>query len=387
METQFTDQDVSNFLKQIIELGGCHIVDESPDKYIRLASSKKQEVLTVDGASKPLAIYGTKAVDAIIINPFAEGDADSTRNAWFYASRNRILSMSLIAIMQHLLQIGAEARKKNKHKGETEEPTDLTAIRLLGSFALDVDEKMLKEFKNISADASKFFVVHYNKTARQSEVSCVLYTEAQRKSFGNSIRVKTWDVLRGIMNAVLDTDDLSVFTTVPNTLGFPVFESYTKTLIKVYEAIREPLTMLGREPEQLETLNSHLRYLDQYAAKAKWCTSVTTTPIAPMPTPQGTPWQSPMPVGVPGMAPIPGMMPQVPMGMPGTVPMAPQPVMPPMGTMPPMQQMAPMGMVPMNTMAPMGGMMPPIPMGGMPQPYSASPMQNAGKSRNPFERP
>lgn len=387
METNFSDADISSFLKSLIELGGGNVVDDSPDKYIRLKSTGKQETLTIDGRSQPLAIYGTRATDAIIINPFAEGEADSTKNTWFYASRNIVLSAILASIMKKLLTIGAE--NANRKKGE-KETADMKAIGLLSKHILSVDEKMVKEFESLSKELHNFFNIYYNKTTRQGEVKCVIFVEAQRKAFP-SIRVKTWDVLAGLMRDILNVTDLSEFNYMPQTLGVPVFESFANILVNIYARLEEPMKLIDRTVDNLAALRSHLKYLPQYYGKAKWCTAPQpavganmgmASPLV-MPAPMGGNYV--MPNQMPGMLPagaagvMPGVMPGMMNGM--VMPYA-NPVMPmPAGTMMP-------GMV--NTTVPMM----PMPAGSAYGPMAVAPIgtlaptQNdkLSPSANPFAR-
>ena len=77
---QVTESDVSACLKALIELGNVNTVDDSPDKFIR---SKNGDVVTLqveNNVSRPLAIFGTRSADALVVNPFSEGDSESFRN-------------------------------------------------------------------------------------------------------------------------------------------------------------------------------------------------------------------------------------------------------------------------------------------------------------------
>lgn len=315
-EVVFTDNDVSSFLKVLIEIGGIYKIDDSPDKYIRFTSDNTLVTTNVDGVAKPLAIYGTKANDCIIINPFVEGEIDSSRNKWFYSTRNITLSGHLAAIMQYLLKLAADSKKK---KGE-DQVTDLLALELLADDVHDIDEKMIKEFKNISNELTNFFNIYWNKSLNQCEVKCSLFITNQRKAFGSTIRVKSWDVLERLMTRILGTNDLGTFTKKPVTLGVPVFETFVGILVDIYSRINGALKMIGQPEVNVGELESHLKYVGQYAAKAKWCVSpqpaATTAPAI-------TPWA--MPGNIPTIAP---MMPMQNPYMPIMPNMGAQPFMP-----------------------------------------------------------
>ena len=331
MDLKFSDADISAFLKDIIELGGVETVDDSPDKYIRVKSTGEQQKLTVDGVAKPLAIYGTKAADAILINPFAEGETTSARNSWFEASRNIILAGQIVKIVKVLLQAGVEQHKRKSAKDKKkEEALPMNIIKYLDKDALDIDEKMIKEFDTISRELHKFLVIHYNRSERQGEVKCLVFVDAQRKSFG-SVRVKSWEVFKHLIGRILDTDDMKTFDYKPSTIGIPAFESFVNILVNIYKRIQEPLQIINREDPKLGELESHLKYLPEYYSIAKWAVapvvnSVTAAPtgvpqagvVVPttgvpttsnVPTASAVPVPDPMPVGMPAYVPNPAPVP------------------------------------------------------------------------------
>lgn len=307
MEQAFSDKDISSFLKLLLEEGNMTVVDDSPDMYIRLKANGKQETISVDGRSMPLAIYGTKATDAMIINPFAEGEAESVRSTWFYTSRNLVISGLICGIVKKLIEVGAASASK---KGKDDNP-DRKAIALMSKRILDVDEKMVKEFTSLTkmGDLRNFFQIYYNKTSKQGEVKCVVFSEAQRKAYP-SIRVKSWEVFEGLIKDILNINDLAELNYAPKTIGIPVFESYVHIFVDVLKRLEEPLKITGQELHNLGTLESHLKYLPQYYGRAKWCTTPqVATDAQPV---MGVPWAMPLSVPTPGFG-VPGAMPTIPM--------------------------------------------------------------------------
>ena len=292
------DEDVSRFLKAIIEIGGINSVDDSPDKYIRRGGGDGEPAsLTVDGISHPLAIYGTRATDAIIINPFAEGDLDASKNVWFYSTRNVVLSGLIVKLMKELIKMGADSHlKKKADKAEQ----SLEAIKLLEGIVDDIDVSTIKEFDKIAKELRDFIVIHYNKTSKKGEVSCLIFNKVRRKQFP-AIRVKSWAVFEKMLANILGTDDMSTFAEGATTVGIPVLETFTKILVKIYKAIKEPLTVIGVNLPQLGELESHVKYLGQYYTCARWC--VGSVPDKEQveksaPTP---PWVVPTVGGVPNV--------------------------------------------------------------------------------------
>lgn len=355
MEVNFTDDDISTFYRMLIELGGFHTVDDSPDKYVREKQTGDIAYMTTsDGVNKNVAIYGSKSSDAVVINPLAEGDSESAINSWFMSTCNTTLGGRIYNIMYAVLKVGVESHKKNKKKGEEE--NNLKLVELLGKDAEAVDEKMLKELEQLTHPLKNFFNIHYNRNTRQGEVKCPIFTEAQRKSFP-SIRVKTWEVFKHILGRILGTEDLNEFSYKPGTIGVPTFESFANILVRIYKALTESLAAIDVAVEHIPELESHLKYLPQYYAKAKWCVTPQADQVPAAPQPHAvavapTPWVAPpqVPAAAPVVptpafgAPVPQTAPVVPVGY-----MAPQPY-----AAPALAPVAPVfgGMQPMNTAAP-----------------------------------
>lgn len=319
MAKAFTDSDISSFLKGLIELGEAQTVDDSPDKYIRSAITGEQVTMTQEGKRVPLAIYGTSASDAIIINPFSEGETESTKNSWFIESRNTILGTLIAGVIEKLLTIGAENKDKKKvDKGEE----NRLATKYLSKCVLDIDEKMIDEFVTIRQDIYKFFHISYNKTKRLGEVKCLVFNPLMRDSFKKQVRQKSWGVFEKLVFAVLNTEDLADFTYKPDSIGIPVFEAFANILIDVYDHIKDALKIVDIKVPGLNALKSHLKYLKEYQAAAAWCSTANVgvqQPANVAPTPWSLP-QSTLPPSVVPMANT-GMMPytsvpQMPMQMP-----------------------------------------------------------------------
>lgn len=285
-----TDQDVSTFLTQLIELGGVDTVDDSPDKYIR---DMDGNIVTInwEGKAYNLAIYGTKATDVAIINPFAEGEANSARHIWFYSSRNTILSGVLIKIMIHLLQIGANAHKKGKNKEQ--QPVDLDAAEFLSKHVLKVDEPMVKEFDKLQkASLRDFAKVYYNTSTKTGEFNCIIFNTAQRSSVAKSVRTSTWTTLENIMLDVLRVKSLSEFSYKSHMLGCPMFDAVAHVLVNVYAHLQDALKMMGTPVLTVTSLESHLKYIQEYFDRSKWCHSaIASMPVQAAPAMPGQyPW-------------------------------------------------------------------------------------------------
>lgn len=270
---RFTDKEPADMLKLLVELSGFYVVDNSPDKFIRGKSSGDPEFLMDGKEQKQLALYGTKSAEALIVNPLAEGEANSERNSWFYLALNKGLAGDLTFLMSKLLRIGADQHKKTK-SDESKTP-DKKVIELLTSNVQQMDEKLCKEFQQISKQQN-FINIHYNKTQHKGEVKCLFFIEAQKKAFPN-IRKSSWPIFEDILGKLLGIRNLTDFDYKPTVQALPLFESTVNILLKIYQRIQPWMKIFdcGPTEAQLGELESHLKYLNEYYEVAKWCVAPT----------------------------------------------------------------------------------------------------------------
>ena len=331
MEATHSDECVSKFLAGLIELGGLYTVDDTPDKFIRSRVTNEVERVTTETKSQPLAIYGTYNPDALIINPFSEGESKSVQSTKFFQDTNICLAMNILAMVKKLIEIGVEENKKDtKKKGAESSGVDMKIVDLLSPVVKDIDEKVLQELKTISKPVTNFFMIYYNKKTSCTEVTSILTSEVKKKAFDSkSVRNKTWTILSTLLLKLLAADDLDEFTYKPKTNTCKVFEGFAFTMVKIYSRLNEYSQELLGKAFDTTALESHLNYFEQYARTAYWChgamvfdenrqkaptvqqnvfpVSPVAPALAPLPTVQTLPQigQPMMPVGVPMMPVMP----------------------------------------------------------------------------------
>lgn len=341
----FSDEDISNFLTELLELGGSNEVDRNSEKYIRNVATNEVEEISQGSKSKKLAIYGTQARDAVIVNPFADGDLGNQDN-WFYRTRNTLVSGLVIALMKYILENASVDKKEDETATDGSE-----LIKYVGKYANMIDNKMLTEFNKISSKMEDFIKLYYNKQKKVCEVKCALFNDSSKKVYPG-IRKSTWEPLQQIVLKLFKTNDLKTLSEGPSSAAIPTFEAYVKVFLNVFDALKEPLKLIEIYVDTA-AIRAHLPNLELYYNKAKWCTSCTNGQIVKPAVPASTtPWGQPVtPVAIP-VAPVSFVPPAV---------QIPQPYM--------MMQM------PVNPYAQMGS-------GGMFDPIHVS--DNGGKSGNPF---
>ena len=140
-----------------------------------MKSGKNHEGVLEDGTTRKFAVYGTTAPNVIVINPFAEGESNSSRENWFYRSRNLWLATLVRKCVLTVLEVGvrAHARKQEEQKD------DKKFVKYLGKYAHNCTAKTMEDFKKIApvAKPTEFFNIYYSKSKCTAEVKCNLFRD------------------------------------------------------------------------------------------------------------------------------------------------------------------------------------------------------------------
>ena len=269
----FTDTNISDFIAGMLTLGGGNLITSDDSKIITNVDGEPRTLTLEDGTERKLAIFGTKATDVIIINPFAEGETNSARNNWFYHSRNILMSMMITKCMKSVLDVSARAHSKKTK----EEKDDKKFIPYLGKYAQACDAKTVDEFMKLVKIPTDFFCIYYNKHKKRAEVKSNLFREETKTIYSN-IRNASWDALKGVFLKVLGVKDLEELNTPSTSQNVPVLESFTNVYLKIFDKMKNILELNGIQNINTEDLWSHVKMLDAYHQRAKWC--MTTLSIA-----------------------------------------------------------------------------------------------------------
>lgn len=307
MEMSFTDADISQYIKEFIEVGGLYEVGPAPDLYVfKKGTDTNVKLATDDGTEFPISVYGSTAQDSMIINPFAEGDSTTTKGTWLYGTSNVKIALCLIKLMETCLEVGVSSATKKKTKGkkaaEEKSNPNFAIMKVISKYIPDMDEQTLKEFHQISASPREFFNIHFNPRLGKGEIKCMIFTKSQRAGY-KSVRSKSWKVFEGILGGILGSENPEDFSYTPKIISIQYLESFLYIFCKIFRKIEEANKML-EEPMtigNLDYLESHFNMLQAYREKAYWC--VGSAPIVPKAPGVTTPWASTNPAVAPSIAP------------------------------------------------------------------------------------
>lgn len=271
-----SNEEITSFIAQTIEIGGYFKVGLDDDKFIydvRDDGTSKVVEIALNGTDvKPLAVYGTKNPNVYIINPFNEGDATQSLINWYNVSRNAMAGSLIVKIMIRVLEAGVRANSK---KAKLEEG-DTIASKYLGKYASKIDEKMLKELASLTSKIGDFFTIYYHKKEKLCTVNCLLFKDTAMKLFP-SIRKQTWEVLRAVFLSILGIDKIDAFDCRPENPNIPLFETTITVYVNLMEHLEQPAKLIGVDLSDWKNIAKYLKYLDAYYQKARWCTDCVNT--------------------------------------------------------------------------------------------------------------
>lgn len=328
--SKFTDGDVAKFYANLINLTHSWTVETGAIAYVRKVSSGGKVRLDGDSNDEPryLAIYGSCATDAAILNPLAEGETVSAVNAQFYhmlslSLGGHILKLGRLAIQYAILgrktatakQADAEAKagtkaskakkadkkdfteeqlissmKANEKVNELDDDQILQVADLLSGIITDIDATTLTEYDKVAKDAgvTGFLNITYFRRERQSRVTCRIFNENQRKIFP-SVRSKSWDVFTVLLKRIMHVTDLSELSHKATVQGAPSFETTVTTFVDLYGRLMPLLPLLDIKVNKTayNEAKDTLAYIPQLYGVAKWA---VTAQAQPQPQQQPSPF-------------------------------------------------------------------------------------------------
>lgn len=333
-QMNFTNNEVTQFISDVISIGNVFVVEEGPEKRILWADGNAPVMGDYNDEKKQMVVYGTNLADAIIVNPFAEGDPTVASRNWLYQNMNAVISGLFSKVMLHYLELGVKSNEnKNKKKEakpakptkgkqpkvetaeepESTEPASLEELKIISKYVKDIDETLLKEYASMNKSMTDFFSIYYDKTLKVTRVACTLYQSARRKGF--SIRSKSWDTLIGLANTILGINTVDEFDYKTRVIGCVVFDGFVHVMVNFLERLQPHLAYTDT-PIDVTSIKERMGNIQVYRGKAQWCPQTpmqVTQPFGGNTTQVQAPWD---------------MKPQQQLVAPGTVVQTPAYAMP-----------------------------------------------------------
>lgn len=292
MSKSFTSQNITDFLKMLVEIGGVYTVDDMA--HVWNAGDESPVVLsTVDGTKKQLSLYYANQTDAatVIVNPFAESTSETKEITWFYHSRSQVMGYMIYKIMKSLLTKALEASKPKTEEAENSEGAesnnDLPAnqFKFISPYISKVDDKLLAELNILKNPMLDFFNIYYAARSGVWNVRMGILEKTFRDSYGKRVRQKSWATLESLVTQLLGTKDLNKkFGSKSTQPGYGRLLAYCQTYLNLLKTIEPFKELTNLNWPNLRLLEQHIEMIPQYHVRAKNIVSIGTPKDKASPT-------------------------------------------------------------------------------------------------------
>lgn len=264
-----TNQDVLDFIRQLVNLGNALHLEESN---MTIINQKGEEVCVSEaGEVKPVQILFSGMVrdeNKISLNPFKVVEGANTAQRWFYETRIAVIGTLLKKLIVRLVEIGA-----------TKDTEEYENISILEGISEVCDKTMVDELNKINV--SDYLRIFYNKKNKTAEPQTLVFTDAIEEQY-KSIRKKTWHALAALFRKIFKLDDdestLSKYGYKATLFDVPEIDSKLHVMGKILEIIGPLCRSFTKTDVFEDSFNKHLANLPAYVRMYAWFTSKAAAP-------------------------------------------------------------------------------------------------------------
>lgn len=267
-EHAFSSNDVYDFLKILVELGGVHYIDNT---YCIFRSDDQTPVgIKVGAAKKQIALYkeGTKIPpDAVYLNPFNELLGKHPEQDWFMNTISVIPGCLLMYTMKKMAEMITNKK----------EDTPVKTAALISKFVGRVDEKFINELGKIRAlDMGMIF---YDKQKHIAQLLCDLWEEEFEEKLKTKIRKSSLVVMREMAEEILKTSTPEQYTYTATIIACPRFDAVAHVLVETLTAMHDIVEKITGVDLHTDELNEHLKHLEAYHKALQWLATSSASPM------------------------------------------------------------------------------------------------------------
>jgi hypothetical protein len=269
MTTAIAHDDITMFLKYLVELGDIYSVDTYKQVCIKETGDVQRINTAPDEADppadawKPLVIYHDmrKPGDYLLLNPLREKQSGDKASIWFWTATSNVLQHFVVEIIRHIVQVAQE------------EQVSPDVLNLIPAGHV-VDLKMLEHINTIceKKGLSAFIQIFYSAKERIGQIVCDVTDPEFQKEFGKTIPQKTWKFLTDLLHRLLQTDDdiKKVYSFKSTVSSGHKSQVYLTLLFRAYECLAPVIKSIWGMDINIEEFRSHLPHLEKYQQMVQW---------------------------------------------------------------------------------------------------------------------
>lgn len=293
MDKAITSDSASQFIKQLVELGGIHYVDQ--DHIIRNSSDDTPVGVKtgIPAKNHPIAVFkqGMSVGDYVVLNPFTDVLGNSPERAWFVNKMCAFPGSIIRHVVMRMIEVGIAKDKESGYK----------ANKFVSKWIDNIDEKLLEEAQRIPG--KEWAVIFYDRTKRIAQLQSNIGYDELKAQFKTKIRKSSWPIFVDMLKTLLQLN-----TKKPESLiyeselaSIPKVDAILHLLISILERLDEPIKQFTDVEIDVASLKENIDQIEMFREATKWFASATATPDADKQAAEATaPWASGSVVGANG---------------------------------------------------------------------------------------
>ena len=281
-EHAFSQNDVYEFLKLLVETGGVHYVDANYTIYrtedrtpvgVRIGNGKdnrKQIALFKEGCRPP--------ENAVYLNPFDELLGDHPDRDWF---------LNMLAIIPGCLALYSMKSMSEMITNKTKD-VDIKSAEVLAPFVDKVDKKFVDELQKLRpVDVGLIF---YDKQKHIAQLLCDFWEEEFENKMKSKVRKSSLKTMREMLAAIYKTETPHEMTHTSTLVPYPKFDAVVHVLSMCLTRMTDVVEKVTDIKLRANELEAHLEHLEAYHKALQWLATSTTSKPANEQVTGDAPW-------------------------------------------------------------------------------------------------
>ena len=272
-ENAFSANDVFDFLKRTIEIGGIHQVNADCGVW-NVVNNEPVGIQIHKGKDgvKQIALYKENlpvCPEFQFLNPFTEVVGNFPEKDWYFGFL-KVLPGCLMRVM--IRQIAEVALSDQKD-------TDYATADLMAPFTGRIDKTFLKELDNDYLRPTMLSVIYYDRTKQTAQLQSCLWDDDYEKKVKGKIRTSSLKLVREMVLNFLDKVKPEKIYYTAQLVGCPTFDAIIHVLLETLDHIGDKFEKLTGKELGLKELHNHAEHLEAYHKAMQWLSSSAASPM------------------------------------------------------------------------------------------------------------
>lgn len=268
-EHTFSPDDVYEFLKLIVEIGGVHYVDNA--HCIRRKSDDTPQGIKLNNGKdglKLIALYKENMeLDSskVLLNPFTEVLGRFPEKDWFFGFAGVLPGALLKETMKAMANLAVSK----------ETDTGFEAADIISKFIDRIDNKFVTELEKIrGVDIGLIF---YSKEKHIAQLNSALWEDDFAEKMKSKLRKSSLMLIRDMISSLLGTERPEDLMYTATLIGCPKFDAVIHVLVDVLNRIADPFEKVTGISIPVKEINAHMQHIEAYHRAMQWLTTTTAS--------------------------------------------------------------------------------------------------------------